>query len=99
LTFGKEENGSPIAPETMNDNRIDQTGHAIETNNSLAKAAPITMGSGILKLVPMEVIIGIKIREATVCETKVATVQQKNRTQIKAQKALSTGNTINQGNE
>lgn len=62
-------------------------------NDLLAKAEPITMGSGIFKLNPIEVIIGIKINDATVCDTKVAIVQQKKSTQTNARNGCDRGKT------
>lgn len=60
----------------------------------LAKAEPTTIGSTIPRLKPMEVMIGIRINDATVWETKVAIVQQKKRTHINARNELDNGKTV-----
>jgi hypothetical protein len=59
----------------------------------LANAEPTTIGWAISRLKPIDVMIGMRISEATVWETKVATVQQKKRTQIRARKGLDKGKT------
>jgi hypothetical protein len=69
LTLGKEEKGKPIAAETsfkQKKNSIQRRKKAAKRLFLLAKADPTTICSGIPKLIPIEVIIGIKIKEATV---------------------------------
>ena len=59
-----------------------------------AKAVPITITSGMFNDCPILVIIGIKIKDATVCEMKVATDPEKNKMKMKASHGLDNGNAV-----
>ena len=60
--------------------------------NLPANAAPIVTTSGISIATLIFATIGIKMIEATVCETKVATPAVKNSISSKASHGLATGN-------
>lgn len=77
--MGNEENGRPIAADTNIDNNDIQN----TTGNTLldvpAKAELMTTTSGMFRDMPITMIMGIRIREATVWEMKVAMVMAKQR--------------------
>ncbi len=86
LKYGRRKS-STISNELTFGN--DENGSAIAAET--ANADPITTTSGSARETPMRAMIGMRMMEATVCDTNVATVAEKNSTHSRANHGCCNG--------
>lgn len=94
MTLGKEEKGSAMPADTKTEKKRNENMKITQQLILLEKAAPITTVFGIPNCIPTWDIIGIKISDATVCETKVPIVKQNSKIMTRVSQASSYGNSF-----